>query len=408
MSTITYSSAHVLHSEFFMARHPVLDGSQRPAAHELLFYQAGHGANTASILADVIQHGLARAIGALPAYLRVDGAVLASALMQDMPPQRVVPAISASMPVTPPLLRRIAELARAGFAFALDVCGDAEQAGPLLPLAATVRIDIATVAPERLAGLCSQFQAHGKRLLAQGVETVAQFDVCAALGFDYFQGYYFTQRPMQGGKELAPTQRAVADLIALIDADAADAVIERSIKTNAALGLNLLRLANTPAVSAHRIDSLRQALAVVGREQLRRWLLIMQQEENAVDAQRMMPLLTLATARGRLMELVAHKLVPANRGIGDTAFMVGIMSLMDTVFGTPMREILSRIPVVDEVRETLLSRQGYFGMLLALAEHTERGAREGEPLLRLMRQLRLSHNDLYWLQLAAFEWCDQA
>ncbi|HJV52210.1 MAG TPA: EAL domain-containing protein [Noviherbaspirillum sp.] len=409
MSTIvTYSSTHVLSSEFFMARRPVLDSRQHLAAHELLFCQAESGAGAASIIADVVQHGIARVIGDMPAYLPVDGAVLAGDLMQAIPPQHVVLVLPEATPVTPQLLSRIEELRQGGFAFALDVANDGEHVRQLLPLAAAARIDLATATPERLAELAGLCKAHGKKLLARGVDTLAQFEVCAALGFDYFQGYYFTKRQVGDGKKLTPTQQAVSDLIALIDSDAADADIERSIKTNVALGLNLLRLANTPATSAHRIDSLRQALAVVGRNQLRRWLQIMQHEEISIDTPRMMPLLTLATARGRLLELVAHKLVPGNRGIGDTAFMVGIMSLMDTVFGVPMHDILHQIPLVDEVRDALLSRQGYFGALLTLAEHIERIDRDCARLQQQMRELRLSHNDLYLLQLAAFEWSDQA
>lgn len=409
MSTIvTFSSAHVLSSDFFMARNPILDRSRHLAAHELLFCPAGAGADTSAVIADVMRHGVTRILGDMPAYLKVDPAVLASDLMQAIPPERVVLALADSMPVTPHLLSRIGELAQAGFAFALDVAGDSEAARQLLPLVATVRIDIAAAAPEQLAILCRDFRSHGKRLLAQGVDTLAQFEACHALGFDYFAGYHFIERQDQSGQKLNPAQQAIAELIAMIDADAPDADIERSIKTNVALGLNLLRLANTPATSSHRIDSLRQALAVVGRDQLRRWLQIMQHEDSGIDARRMMPLLMQATTRGRLLELLAHKLVPGNRGIGDTAFMVGIMSLMDTVFDLPMHDILQRIPVVDEVREALLSRQGYFGMLLTLAEHTERIEREGEQLRQRMAALRLSHNDLYLLQLAAFEWSDQA
>lgn len=409
MSTIvTFSSAHVLTSEFFMARRAVLDNRQHMVAHELLFCQAGVVANTASVIADVVHHGVNRIIGDMPAYLQVDASVLASDLMQEIPPQHVVLALSESTPVTPELLARIGALVQAGFAFALDTVKDSERVQQLLPLVATVRIDIAAVTPDQLANLCRKFKSHGKQLLAQGVDTIAQFEVCSALGFDYFEGCHFIKRQVRSSEKLNPTQQAITDLIALIDSDADDADIERSIKTNVALGLNLLRLANTPATSSHRIDSLRQALAVVGRNELRRWLQIMLHEEVSLDAHRMMPLLMLATTRGRLLELVAHKLVPGNRSIGDTAFMVGIMSLMDTVFGIPMQEILQHIPVVDEVRDALLSRKGYFGMLLTLVEHTERIDREGEQLQQQMLGLRLTHNDLYLLQLAAFEWSDQA
>src|SRR5262249_39894390 len=154
------------------------------------------------------------------------------------------------------------------------------------------------------------------------------------------------------GKKISPSQRAVIDLMALITSDVDNIVIERAVKKDVTLALNLLRLVNTPAVGMrHRIDSLSHALLILGRRQLQRWLQIMLYAEPAKRGAGLTPLLMLATTRGRLLELLAHKLRPSQRNIADIAFTVGIMSLMDTLFGIPMDEIVDQIPVSDEVAE---------------------------------------------------------
>lgn len=415
--SVTFNSAHrvLLASEFFMARRPVMDRQQNLVAHELLFcgdtqtVPAEGGTEdqpaSASVIADVYQHGMGRVIGDLIGILYIDAEAIMSDVFQFLPPDKVVLEIAEVHETTPALLERLAELTQKGFRFALVDNGATPDAASLLPYVEGVRIDVTGKDASELGQFCATYSAHKKRLLAEKVETVEQFRTCYDLGFDFFQGYYFARPVLHQGRKLAPSQLAITALMALIASDADNSVIEEQIKGNVSLGLNLLRLVNTPAVSAHRIDSLRQALMVLGRNQLQRWLHVMLYADTGHGAV-MMPLLEQATTRGRLMELLAQKLKPGNRSIADTAFTVGIMSLMDTLFGMPMEAILEQIPVVDEVDDALLHRQGYFGQLLSLVEYTEWHTKTDTQLLQAIRDLRLSHNDLYLLQLAAFEWSD--
>ncbi|RZI40815.1 HDOD domain-containing protein [Herbaspirillum sp. HC18] len=418
--SVTFNSAHriLLASEFFMARRPVVDRAQNLAAHELLFCNlAGEDAPapagedeqpaSASVVADVSQHGIARVIGDLTGILYIDTGALMSDIFQFLPAENVMLEIQGPGDFTPALLDRLAALRQAGFRFTLVDNGNAGDIARLLPYVEGVRIDITGKTTAELAVKCATYRPHGKLLLAERVETIEQFKTCFDLGFDLFQGYYFIQPAILAGKKLSPSQLAITDLMALVASDADNSVIEEHIKRDVSLGLNLLRLVNTPAFSMHRIDSLRQALMVLGRNQLQRWLQVMLYAEPGKHGAVMIPLLAQATTRGRLMELVAQKLRPGNRSIADTAFTVGIMSLMDTLFSMSMEDILRQIPVVDEVGEALLCREGYYGKLLSLAEYTEWHTKTDTLLLHAMNELRLSHNDLYLVQLTAFEWSDQ-
>jgi EAL and modified HD-GYP domain-containing signal transduction protein len=128
--------------------------------------------------------------------------------------------------------------------------------------------------------------------------------------------------------------------------------------------------------------------------------------EPSKRGQSMTPLLMLATTRGRLLELLAHKLRPQQSHIAEVAFTVGIMSLMDTLFGVHMEEILKQIRVNDEVGAALLNRTGFFGELLKLAECIERIEELQDQILPTLRQLAISPDELTELELAAFEWSD--
>ncbi len=196
-------------------------------------------------------------------------------------------------------------------------------------------------------------------------------------------------------------------LMALVTSDAGSHEIENAIKRDVSLGLNLLRLVNTPAAGIrHRIDSLSQALMILGRRQLQRWLQITLYAEPSRNGHCMSPLLSLATTRGRLLELLTEKLRPGNRALADQAFTVGIMSLMDALFSLPMPEILEQVPVVEEVSQALLLRKGFCGELLRLVEYLEQIKECANQLPLLLQQLSLSSDDLVEIEMEAFQWSD--
>ncbi len=402
--------------EFFLARQPILDRNRALVGYELLFRNAAAGpatitsdlSATASVIAHTSQLGMEKVIGESLGFLNADAAVLMSDIFEFLPREKVVLEIVETVRVTQEILQRVAQLVGEGFRFALDdVITDSDDVQQLLPYVEVIKLDLRDMPLSALLKLTPQFRRSGKKLLAEKVESQEQFDLCMDLGFDYFQGYHFAKPLILSGKKLSPSQLAIMQLLSLVNSDADSAMIEQSIKKDVSLCFNLLRLVNTPAVGVRRrIDSIGQALMVLGRSQLQRWLQIMLYAEPCKKGQSMTPLLTLAATRGKLLELIAQQVDPHNRNVADTAFTVGIMSLMDTLFSIPMEEILEQVSVVDAVADALLHRRGPYGDMLRLAEHMERIEEAGTMIDELIARLKLPSDDLRELQLAAFEWSD--
>ncbi|TFW29971.1 EAL and HDOD domain-containing protein [Massilia horti] len=400
--------------DFFLGRQPVLDRNQALFGYELLFRTSAQGpaeiesnlSATASVIAHAAQFGLTRAIGDATCFLNVDADVLMSDIFAFLPRERTVLELLPSVEPTEALLWRLAELSRHGYRFAAQGADNA-QFQRLLPLVSFIKMDLRSLPVVALLGLVPKVREAGKKLIAEKVETPQEYKSCMDLGFDYFQGYYFAKPSVLGGRKLSPSQAALIELMHMITSDADNAAIERAIKKDVTLAVNLLRLVNTPAAGAgRRIESISQALILLGRRQLQRWLQIMLYAEPGTRGHNMNPLLLLASTRARLIELLAQRLRPAQRQVADIAFTVGIMSLMDTLFCIPMADIVEQIPCVDEVSCALLGRDGFFGELLKLAEAIER-MEEGEDLVTpALRELSIRGDDLAELELTAFEWGD--
>jgi len=416
LSTNDTTSRSLRVREFYLGRQPMLDRNQALFGYELLFRNAPVGpANitsdigaTAAVIAHASQLGMEKVIGDALGFVNVDADVIMSDIFGFLPREKVVLEIVETMEATPPVLSRMADLVSHGFSFALDdVTAETGNVQTLLPMIEYVKMSMRNTPLPTLMKLAPRFKQDGKKLVAEKVETRDEFKNCLDLGFDYFQGYYFAKPVIMSGKKLSPSQLAVMELMTLVTSEADNLEIERAIKRDVSLALNLLRLVNTPAVGARqRIDSLSQAVTILGRRQLQRWLQIMLYAEPSKRGHSMTPLLMLATTRGRLLELLAHKLRPSQHHAADIAFTVGIMSLMDTLFGIPMSEILAQIPVSEEVQDALMFRGGFFGDLLKLAECIEQIEDMEHKIVPTLRDLAVSTDELVELEMAAFEWSD--
>ncbi len=400
--------------DFYLARQPILNRAQGLFAYELLFRTAAHGpANvtndslaTATVMANAAELGMQMVVGNALAFVNVDMAALASDFVRFLPHDKVVFEILETVEVTPELLARVTQLVRLGFRFALDdVIASLDDLKQLLPVIDFIKVDIRAISSQKLASLAAELKQSGKKLLAEKVETQEEFEHCLALGFDYFQGYYFAKPLVMSGKKLSPSQLTIVRLMTLIQRDADSSEIEIAIKQDASIGLNLLRLVNSPGAGVvHRIDSISQAVIILGRLQLQRWLTVLLYSQPHGGTGMLSPLLVLATTRGKLLELISLAQKPADRQAAERAFTVGIMSLMDTLISLPMATIVEQILLGDEVRDALLQRSGRYGRMLMLAEALESADACAASWWDLMQEFALTHDALYQLQLTAYSW----
>lgn len=416
MNSVVAADAPVVQApsqDFFLARQPILGRDQQLVAYELLFRNVGSTeagvlddvAATAAVIAHASQLGLEQVVGQLLAFVNVDAVVLQSDFIRFLPNDKVILEILETVEATAEVIARVQELKAVGFKFALDdVVRDSTDVRHFLPLVDVIKVDLQGVQPGQLVSLSRALKATHKKLLAEKVETMAEFQACLALGFDYFQGYYFARPVILSGRKIAPAELMIMRVLDQINSDADNSAIEHSIKHDALISLNLLRLVNTAAAGARtHIDSVAQALMVLGRRQLQRWLQILLYAKPGKTLELGAPLLQMAITRGKLLELMTLQVRPRQRASAEIGFTVGMLSLMDTLFSMAMTEVLQTMVVTDEVRAALLERTGEFGAMLRVVEMLERLAPVAD-LSDTLRELSLTPSQLSAMQLESFEW----
>jgi len=402
----------------YIGRQPIVDASKRLVAYELLFRSAKGGAiesldgllMTAHVLRSVLGMGIERVLGGCGGYINVDAAFLMSDLVEALPAQSVVLEILETVVPTAALLERIRALRRAGYRFALDdYIGDLAAAAAFLPEVDILKVDVVAVAPGELAGLLRHVRRPGLTLLAEKVETPEVFEQARALGFELFQGYHFA-RPerMEKRKPRSPERTQLLRLVKVLTQDTEHHAVLDELKRHPSIALSVLRIANSSATGKlQSVNSLGSALVTIGRQQLSRLVQAMLFLSDAGVTAQQNPLLQMAVARGKMMEALTEVEGVATIDEGDSAFLVGMLSLIDLVVSSTLAEVVEELSLAPYVRRALLAREGRLGALLALIDRIEHCDDQGVgDLLHSIPEL--DGIDLLAHQVDAYNWAREA
>lgn len=212
--------------------------------------------------------------------------------------------------------------------------------------------------------------ARPLRLFACNVETFDDHMFCHQWHFENFHGKFAESAPTLEQEQTGDPHKAqLLNLMRLVQGDAETAEIAAAMKLDPVLSFRILRYLNSPALGlSHRIESLDQALIILGRQRLTRWLAVLLFSVREPQLSDWL-LVENALTRGRLMESLGEQTLPGKTH--DPLFLTGIFSCLDRLLRRPMTEALSELPIADEIRQALLERSGPYASLLAVAEAGE-------------------------------------
>lgn len=354
-----------------LARQPIFDYNLRVFAYELLFRNSSTDfcANINADAADMatakvinfafLEIGMDRVLGDHTGFINLTRNFLLSDDPFPLAKEKVVLEILEDIEPDEEIIAAVKNLVKQGYVIALDDFIFSPKLEPLVELATIIKVDILAMTDEELADHVHILRKYPVKLLAEKVETNAQFNYCRKLGFDLFQGYFFSKPSIIEDKVIPARQQQLLNLIArLQDPDIEFDEIERLISQDPALLYKLTRLLNSAAVGLNKhIDSVKHALVFLGINAIKTWTTIIAM--NEIDA---IPdeLMTMALVRGKMCE----KIAPAYGYSENLGFLVGLFSNLDSMLQRPMDELLKGIPLNDEIVLALTNHGGLLGKML--------------------------------------------
>ncbi|RQD63063.1 MAG: HDOD domain-containing protein [Desulfonatronovibrio sp. MSAO_Bac4] len=408
------SSSHDEHSfePVYVARQPVFDKDMNIWGYELLF-RDGKKFNAAQFpdgniaTSKVIMDGFNLAVEVLstnqkllinyPEEMIIQGAPMA------LPPDTAVVEILETVRPTEEILRRCARLKSAGYIIALDDFVGQPGYEPLLDIADLIKIDVLGMDKNQIEMIIEKFRPNSStRLLAEKVEDLNMFDLCRSLGFDLFQGFFFSRPQIIQGKKLSASQISRLKLLNLLSSPDLDLkLISETIQHDISLSYRLLRYINSPGVGVvHEVKSINQAVNLLGQQKISAWLRVLIMADMS-SSQRSGELLFTSLQRARFLELLSstQDSAPASK---DTMFLLGLFSLLDAIMIQPMEELLKNLSLESSIKKALLGDNPELKYWLDLTTACERGHwKEAEEHMQSLdvspsKTAKLLNNAMLW------------
>jgi EAL and modified HD-GYP domain-containing signal transduction protein len=362
----------------FVGRQPIYGRSIDVFAYELLFrndevnrasFIDGNAATAQVMLNTFVEIGLDHIVDHHLAFINLTRDFVLGNYCIALPKDRVVLEVLENMGVDQELIDALNRLSGLGYRIALDDFVYHESLKPLVELADIIKVDVLALDRKTVAEHVEILRQYPVKLLAEKVETHEEFEFCRDLGFDYFQGYFFCKPKIISAKPMPANRMAVLALLTQLQNPTIEiSQLERIFQEDLSLGSQVLRYINSAFFKMPKhIDSINQAVSMVGTDRLRLWaslLMLARIEEKPVE------LFVTAIVRARMCEQLA--LAQHVQDV-DQYFTVGLFSILDGLLDQSMDDIIPTLPLEREIRQALLNRQGSLGMTLDCVLAYERG-----------------------------------
>ncbi len=384
----------------YVARQPIVDREERVFGYELLFRNGLENAFNGNLdeasratLDRSLLVGLDVLCDGRRAFINCTRDTLIKGLVTLLPSTTTVVEVLEKVPADPDVVAACRSLKEAGYMIALDdyVANDPREA--LADIADIIKVEMKLTTEEQRSALMKQFGPWRRRMLAEKIETHAEFAAARDQGFVYFQGYFFRRPEMMETRDMPANQMNYLRMLQEVSRPELDLTeLEKLVKAEASVCYRLLRYLNSAVFGFQsEIHSVRHALSILGERGVRRWVRLV----AAVGAGqgKTSDLVLSSLVRGRFCELLAPRV---RHGESDL-FLLGLLSLIDAMLEIPMASVLEKIPLDHATKAVLLGQSSELRPVFQLMLAHESG--DWDAVGNLTASLHLNSDEVagdYW------------
>lgn len=364
----------------FIARQPIFDAQLDVFAYELLFRQGNAteynstdgNCATASVLTNAFGSAeLGELTGQRPYFINFTESLLLSNVASLFPADRLYVEVLEDCRPLPEIIAACSQLRESGYTLVLDDFLYRPELEPLVQMADIIKVDFLLADADERRKTAERCRELGIPCLAEKVETAEEFQQAREMGYSLFQGFFFSKPSMYAVNDMPANRANSLQLLHELNQENSDiGQMESIIRRDVALSFKLLRLINSAAFALRRdVDSIRQALALLGMERIRRWASLVALSEAGQGLPDELVRMTLI--RAFFCERLARAC--GREAMADNAFLMGSFSFIDTFFARPIEQVLEEIALNQSVKDALLGEFNDLGKIYRALTAYEQG-----------------------------------
>ncbi|WP_426369943.1 EAL and HDOD domain-containing protein [Pseudocolwellia sp. HL-MZ7] len=398
---------------FYAARQPILDINKNLYAYELLFRDSinnvfpdidGDVATSKMVEASKFNMGISDFTANKPAFINFTLETLSQGYPEMLSPEELVVEILETVKPGKRLLALSKDLFEKGYTLALDDYEHQTVWKHFYPYIKIIKIDWQSSSIEQIKEIIAAVTDYPHiKLLAEKVETYEEYNLAVELGCVLFQGFFFAKPEMMKTKTLTPSQMSMAELLyetskSELDLTGITSVFERDVS----LSYKLLRYANSAMFKRrNEISTIKQALVTLGSIELKRFMGLM--FATNINPEKPSELINSAMARAKFCELAAENMKTDINS--SKAFLTGLLSLIDAILDEDIASILAKLPLAQDIKDSLLTREGSMAQLIQLVEFIEHA--QWDESTATMDKLGLTREEVIKDYNDAIAWADE-
>jgi len=395
--------------DIYIARQPIFDRDMNVYGYELLYRQSSlnqfTGVDDDQATSELIYNsflvvGLEDLTDGAVAFINFSKGLIESDVPFMLPEKNVVVEVLERDEATEKTIDACRRIRSRGYTLALDDFIFDRDCLPLVDFADIIKVEFPALKYEEQRKFINRYRKKVK-FLAEKIETREEFHQAVRLGYDYFQGYFFSKPSMINAREIVSLNVNLFKVMEELNRpEPSIDVISDIIRLDLGLAFKLLKLANSVYIGAkNEIRSIQQALTFIGIKEIHEWitLIFIKDLQNVENAE----LIKLSLVRGKLMELIAGELHPGSPN--PEYFFTGLFSFIDILLGKGMSDILEGLPLPDGVKKALLGEENEQRQMLdaiAACESSDwQKVEDSEPVNRISphRYMELYIDALKWV-----------
>lgn len=363
----------------YIARQPIFDRNNAIFGYELLFRQSSVNhfiemdddlATSELIYNSFLVFGIDNLTDGTMAFINFSKALVNSDFIELLPKNRIVVEILEREKANQSTLEACTKFRNMGYTLAMDDFVLDEENTPLLDLIDIVKVEFPSVSMEVQADLIKRYKRRIK-FIAEKIETREDYAAAFKMGYDLFQGYFFSKPAVLNSKDIGLVNTNLIRIVEeLNQPEPSYRKMSDIIQMDLGLSYKLLRLVNSAYVSPrYEIQSIHQALNMLGTREVYQWmsLMLLKDIQNSENSE----MVKQSLIRGKLMSFLCNETEHSSTGF--EYFFTGIFSQMDIILNKSFTDVLKGLPLSNKVKNALLGEKNELRNMLEFVVTAEKG-----------------------------------